>query len=70
LPKCPVSRARGTERPSWTEEQTVRERLREVRSDSLWLGRWARENLSGRLAYAGLGYNFKPRPRAALPDTA
>jgi hypothetical protein len=61
-------RARGIERSSWAQEQTVRERLREVRSDSLWLGRWARENLSRRLAYAGVGYDFEPRPGEALPD--
>ncbi|MDP4575676.1 hypothetical protein Q9K02_11050 [Qipengyuania sp. G39] len=60
--------AREIERPAWTEQPEVRSRLREVRSDSLWLGRWARENLSGRLAYAGVGYDFAPRPEETLPD--
>ncbi|WP_435201635.1 hypothetical protein [Qipengyuania sp. 902] len=61
-------RAREIERPAWTEQPEVRSRLREVSSDSLWLSRWARENLSGRLAYAGVGYDFQPRPGEALPD--
>ena len=61
-------RAREIQRPSWTQEQAVRTRLREVRSDSLWLGRWARETLPSRLAYAGVGYDFEPRPGEALPD--
>ncbi|MDG5750844.1 hypothetical protein P8R33_06990 [Qipengyuania sp. XHP0211] len=60
--------AREMERPAWTGEPEVRTRLREVRSDSLWLARWARENLTGRLAYAGVGYDFAPRPGAALTD--
>lgn len=62
-------RAREIERPAWTEQAEVRTRLREVRSDGLWLGRWARENLSGRLAYADVGYDFEPRPGEALPDS-
>ena len=61
-------RAREIERPAWTEQQAVRTRLRVVRSDSLWLGRWARETLPSRLAYAGVGYDFEPRPGEALPD--
>ena len=63
-----LCRAREIKRPAWTDEPEVRSRLREVRSDSLWLGRWARENLTGRLAYAGVGYDFEPRPGEALPD--
>lgn len=61
-------RAREIERPAWSEQPDVRTRLREVRSDSFWLGRWTRENLTGRLAYAGVGYDFEPRPNESLPD--
>ena len=61
-------RAREVERPAWTGRPEIRSRLREVRSDSLWLGRWARENLSDRLAYAGVGYDFQPGQGEALPN--
>ena len=47
-------------RPAWVESPTVRTRLREVRSDSYWLGRWARDNLGDRLAYATVTYDWEP----------
>lgn len=51
---------REIERPGWVEDPTVQARMREVRSDSLWLGGWARENLGNRLAYATVRYDWEP----------
>lgn len=58
---------REVERPAWVADPQVSRRLREVRSDSFWLGRWARENLADRLAFAEVGYDFTPEPGVALP---
>lgn len=60
---------REFERPAWVEDQATRSRLREVRSDSLWLGRWARENLGERLAYARVGYDWTPGPDRVFPES-
>ena len=51
---------RQPSRPAWVETSTVRTRLREVRSDSYWLGQWARDNLGDRLAYATVTYDWEP----------
>ena len=47
-------------RPSWVDDPQVGSRLRVVRSDSYWLGQWARENLRDRLAYATVTYDWEP----------
>mgnify|MGYP001304539276 CR=1 FL=1 len=47
-------------RPSWVDDPQVGTRLREVRSDSYWLGQWARDNLGDRLAYATVTYDWEP----------
>ncbi|WP_375292550.1 hypothetical protein [Sphingomonas melonis] len=47
-------------RSSWVDDPQAGTRLREVRSDSYWLGRWARDNLGDRLAYANVTYDWKP----------
>ena len=47
-------------RPSWVDDRQVGTRLREVRSDSYWLGQWARDNLGDRLAYATVTYDWEP----------
>lgn len=47
-------------RPSWVDDRQVGTKLREVRSDSYWLGQWARDNLGDRLAYATVTYDWKP----------
>ena len=60
---------RDFERPAWVEDPTTRTRLREVRSDSYWLGRWARENLGERLAYARVGYDWTPGPDRIFPES-
>ena len=60
---------REFERPEWVEDQATRTRLREVRSDSFWLGRWAREELGDRLAYATVTYDWTPGPERIFPDT-
>ena len=59
--------ARDIERPAWVEEQATRTRLREVRSDSYWLGDWARKNLGDRLAYATVTYDWQPRAGDTFP---
>ena len=58
---------RELERPAWVENPVVRTRLREVRSDSYWLGRWARENLGERLAYARVNYEWEPGADGVMP---
>ena len=58
---------RAIERPAWVEDQATRTRLREVRSDSYWLGHWAREKLGDRLAYAMVRYDWEPGPDRAMP---
>jgi hypothetical protein len=47
-------------RPSWVDDPQAGTRLREVRSDSYWLGQWARDNLGDRLAYAIVTYDWEP----------
>ena len=54
-------------RPAWVDDPEARRRLREVRSDSYWLGRWARENLEDRLAYATVRYDWEPVGGEAPP---
>ena len=51
---------RQPQRPTWVDAPKVRTRLREVRSDSYWLGQWARDNLGDRLAYAIVTYDWEP----------
>ena len=58
-----------TERPGWVEDPSVRQKLREVRSDSYWLGRWARDNLGDRLAYATVTYDWTPGAPGDVPST-
>lgn len=53
---------RPVARPAWVNDSAVNRRLREVRSDSYWLGRWARDNLGERLAYAEVVYDFGDEP--------
>lgn len=65
-PDVPCLR-REVERPAWVEEQATRTRLREVRSDSYWLGDWARKNLGDRLAYATVTYDWTPGPDRIAP---
>ena len=60
---------RDIDRPAWTEDPAVGTRLREVRSDSYWLGRWARENLADRLAYAMVTYDWTPVSPGDVPST-
>ena len=67
-PDVPCLR-REVDRPAWVEEQATRKHLREVRSDSYWLGRWARENLEDRLAYATVTYDWTPGPDGTFPTT-
>ncbi|MBL4791503.1 MAG: hypothetical protein JKY97_00810 [Citromicrobium sp.] len=57
-------------RPSWADDPQVGARLREVRSDSYWLGQWARDNLGDRLAYATVTYDWEPmrgKPPPSFP---
>ena len=68
-PDTPCLR-REIERPAWTEDPAVSIRLREVRSDSHWLGRWARENLGDRLAYAMVTYDWTPKSPGDVPLSA
>ncbi|ANY19776.1 hypothetical protein A6F68_01259 [Tsuneonella dongtanensis] len=56
-------------RAPWVNDPAERTRVREVRSDSYWLGRWARENLGDRLAYAEVTYDMGDEPITAFPDT-
>ena len=65
-PDVPCLR-REVERPAWVEEQATRTRMREVRSDSYWLGDWARKNLGDRLAYATVTYDWTPGPGRVAP---
>ena len=60
---------RQVPRPSWVEDPQVGTRLREVRSDSYWLGQWARENLGDRLACAIVTYDREPVRGEPPPST-
>ena len=60
---------RRPEQPAWVSDPAVRRRLREARSDSLWLGQWARSELRDRLAYAEITYDFTPVAGAPLPQS-
>lgn len=55
-------------RAPWVNDPAERARVREVRSDTYWLGRWARDNLGNRLAYAEVTYDMGDKPITAFPD--